>query len=165
MNSEELFDVVDEEDQVLERLPRSVVHERGLMHRSVHVFVFNTEGLLLIHLRSADKDEYPSLWTSSASGHVSAGESYDDAAPRELAEELGLHEPLTRLAKFPASEQTAREFTMLYELMTDTPPEFDQAEIERIEFRDPLELLHDLRRDPESFSPPFRLLLDWYCRR
>ena len=49
---EELFDVVDEQDEVLYSLVRSEVHRRLLLHRAVHVFVFNSAGQLLIHQRS-----------------------------------------------------------------------------------------------------------------
>jgi isopentenyldiphosphate isomerase len=88
--SEEMFDVVDQEDRVLFQSPRSVVHANHWLHRAVHIFVFNSRGELLIHRRSATKDEAPLKYTSSASGHLSAGEDYAIAAVRELEEELGL---------------------------------------------------------------------------
>src|SRR5215472_10054324 len=88
--SEEIFDVVDEHDRVVAQAPRSVVHAQKLLHRAVHIFVLNSRGELLLQKRSATKDEYPLCYTSSASGHLSAGETYETAAPRELAEELGL---------------------------------------------------------------------------
>ena len=56
---EEVFDVVDRLDRVLGQAPRSQVHEQGLLHRAVHVFVFNSRGQLLVQRRSAEKDEYP----------------------------------------------------------------------------------------------------------
>ncbi len=78
--TEEIFDVVDENDEVVGQLPRSEVHARGLLHRAVSIFVFNSSGQLLLQLRTPTKDEYPNCYTSSASGHLSAGEDYDDAA-------------------------------------------------------------------------------------
>jgi len=59
MEPEELFDVVDEQDRVLEQLPRSIVHARKLLHRAANVFVFNSRGALLLQFRAATKDEYP----------------------------------------------------------------------------------------------------------
>ena len=88
--SEEMFDVVDQDDKVLFQSPRSVVHANHWLHRAVHIFVFNSKGELLIHRRSATKDEAPLKCTSSASGHLAAGEDYATAAMRELEEELGL---------------------------------------------------------------------------
>lgn len=158
----EEFDVVDENDHVLGRLPRSEVHSRGLRHRAVHVFVFRSDGKLLVHLRSPDKEESPGVWTSSACGHVSAGESYDEAARRELSEELGLQSPLRFLQKFSACPDTSQEFTMLYATLSDDPVTVDAAEISAVQWMTVAEIGHWLYRSPEDFSPAFRLLFQWY---
>lgn len=160
--TEEIFDVVDENDAVVEQLPRSQVHARGLLHRAVSIFVFNSRGQLLLQLRTPTKDEYPNCYTSSASGHLGAGEDYDDAAPREMEEELGLTSPLTRLAKFPGGPETANEFTVLYETETDETPTFDPEEIAAGEFLDLEEITRRLDARPEEFTPPFRTLFRWY---
>jgi isopentenyl-diphosphate Delta-isomerase len=161
--SEEFFDVVDDRDQVLFQAPRSQVHARQWLHRAVHVFVFNSQGELLVHRRSAMKDEYPLRCTSSASGHVSAGESYEASAVRELAEELGLCCPLEFLQKFPASPDTCFEHTSLYRAVTDTPPEFEPTEIESGQFYQLTELSRWVAEHPEDFTPCFITLLNWYC--
>jgi len=158
----EMFDVVDEHDQVIGQAPRTEVHARNLLHRAVHVFVFNSAGELLLHRRSALKDQYPRCYTSSASGHVGAGETYDEAAPRELAEELGLHSPLERLCKLPAGPETAWEHTVLYRTTTDTEPCCDPEEIESAAFCPFEKVLELLAENPDEFSPPFRQLLKWY---
>ena len=53
---DEIFDVVNERDEVIGRATRSEVHERGLLHRAVHIFVFNSRGELFIQKRSMSKD-------------------------------------------------------------------------------------------------------------
>ena len=90
MQKSELFDVVNSEDVVLRSAERAVVHREQLLHRAVHVFVFNAAGQLYLQRRSLNKDTAPGKWVSSCSGHVDSGEDYDAAAPRELAEEIGL---------------------------------------------------------------------------
>jgi 16S rRNA (adenine1518-N6/adenine1519-N6)-dimethyltransferase len=160
--SEEIFDVVDEHDRVLGQAPRSVVHARKLLHRAVHIFVFNSRGELLLQKRSALKDEYPLCYTSSASGHLSAGESYETAAPRELDEELGLAGELEWLAKFPAGPQTAQEHTVLYRTTTDAPPRIDPCEIDAVMFHSVDEISAMIDRQPQLFSPCFVTLLEWY---
>lgn len=159
---EEHFDVVDARDRVIGQAPRSEVHARRLLHRAVHVFVFDRRGRLLLQKRSADKDEFPLRYTSSASGHVDAGEFYDDAAKRELHEELGLSDPLQRLRKFPAGPETAHEHTVLYRVVTETVPQPHPQEIESIEFYDLGEVAALINRTPDRFAPPFRVLFRWY---
>lgn len=87
--AEDIFDVVNERDEVIETKLRSVVHAQGLLHRAVHVFVFNSRGEIFLQKRSMKKDRQPGVWDSSCSGHVDSGETYDETAVRELGEEWG----------------------------------------------------------------------------
>jgi isopentenyl-diphosphate Delta-isomerase len=163
--TEEIFDVVDEHDRVVGQAPRSVVHEQKLSHRAVHVFVFNSRGELLLQKRSALKDEYPLCYTSSASGHLSAGETYETAAPRELEEELGLAGRLEWLSKFPAGPDTSQEHTVLYRITSDVPPQIDPVEIEAVTFHRIDQIAAMIEREPDLFSPCFVTLFEWYRRR
>src|SRR5207253_4319027 len=103
--SEEIFDVVNDRDEVVEQRTRSEVHRLGLMHRAVHVMVFNRRGEVFLQKRSMSKDRQPGLWDCSASGHLDTGEGYDACAVRELREEIGLElrAPPQLLFKLPAS--------------------------------------------------------------
>jgi len=159
---DELFDVVDENDQVTGQNTRSEVHRLGLLHRAIHIFVFDSVGRLLLQKRSAAKDEFPSMWTSSASGHVDAGEDYDNAAARELTEELDLNVPLRKLQKFSACDQTANEFVVLYQATTDEPVTFPAVEIDAVESVEMNSLVNRIATDPDRFAPSFRYLFDWY---
>ncbi|MGH7972763.1 MAG: NUDIX hydrolase, partial [Limisphaerales bacterium] len=105
--SEEIFDVVDDKDQVVGKRTRDEVHRLGLMHRAVHVLVFNAHGQVFLQKRSMKKDRQPGLWDSSTSGHLDSGETYDHCAIRELGEEIGLFltEPPQRLFKQSASPE------------------------------------------------------------
>ena len=164
--SEEIFDVVDQEDRVLFQSPRSVVHANHWLHRAVHIFVFNARGELLVHRRSATKDEAPLKCTSSASGHLSAGENYATAAVRELEEELGLKSSVEFLGIFPANgAETSFEHSGLYRATTDETPVFDPGEILSGEFL-PLDVIRTMiDRDPEDFTHCFRSLFRWYLER
>ncbi|MDA0833708.1 MAG: NUDIX domain-containing protein [Planctomycetota bacterium] len=161
---EELFDVVDEHDRVLRQVPRSVVHAEKLLHRAVHVFVFDNDGKMYVQLRSPIKDEYPNCFTSSCSGHVDAGEDYDAAAVRELKEELGLTvDSLSRLQKFPASKETSYEHTVLYRLQTSAPIQPDPEEITAVDIM-PVDLIEQfIAARPDRYCPAFKVLFRWYC--
>ncbi len=161
--NEEMFDVVDQEDRVLYQSPRSVVHANRWLHRAVHIFVLNSRGELLIHRRSATKDEAPLKYTSSASGHLSAGEDYGTAAVRELEEELGLKTSVQFLCIFPANgAATSFEHSGLYYAVTDETPVFDPEEILSGEFRPFAEIAAMIARDPDDFTHCFRSLFRWY---
>ena len=110
--SEEIFDVVNDRDEVIGQAPRREVHRTGLKHRAVHVLVFNARGEIFLQKRSMSKDTFPGAWDSSASGHLDSGEAYDACAVRELREEIGLSlavlarrsvNSISRLPRPPAS--------------------------------------------------------------
>ncbi len=84
------MDIVDDDDTVIATVTRSEMRAGRLQHRSVGIAVMSTDGRLLIHRRSEAKDIWPGLWDIAAGGVVASGESYEDAAHRELAEELGI---------------------------------------------------------------------------
>lgn len=90
MSASELVDVVDADDRVVGRATRAEIRARKLRHRSTYILLFNSRGQLFVHQRSADKDVYPSYFDVAIGGVVGSGESYDDGARRELAEEVGV---------------------------------------------------------------------------
>ena len=108
--SEEIFDVVNECDEVIDAKPRSEVHRLGLKHRAIHVLVFNSRGETFLQKRSMTKDREPGKWDSSTSGHVDSGEDYDACAVRELREEIGLTVPKRRsgCSKSPRARKRMR---------------------------------------------------------
>lgn len=89
MMTDELLDVIDQNNQVVNQEMKSLVHEKGLGHRVSAVLIQNQEGKYLITTASQHKVEAGNLFHSAA-GHLSAGESYLQGAIRELEEELGL---------------------------------------------------------------------------
>jgi isopentenyl-diphosphate delta-isomerase type 1 len=132
MSCGEIFDVVDEHDQVIGQRPRSEVHALGLRHRAVHVLVFNARGELFLQKRSMLKDCFPGTWDSSASGHLAVGEAYDACAVREVQEELGvsLAQIPERLFKIDACADTGQEFVWVYRGRAEGPFILQAEEIE-----------------------------------
>jgi isopentenyl-diphosphate delta-isomerase len=130
--TEDIFDIVNERDEVISRAPRSEVHAKGLLHRAVHVLVFNARGEVFLQKRSMKKDRQPGVWDSSCSGHVDSGEDYDQTAVRELREEIGLalSAPPQRLFKIDACEETDAEFVWVYRCENEGPFQLHPDEIE-----------------------------------
>jgi len=98
MSTVEHFDVLDAEGKLTgQTRPRKEVHELGLFHRAVHVWLWApSTGELMLQLRAPIKDSWPGRWDISSAGHISAGETSLPTAVRELEEELGLSFPLER---------------------------------------------------------------------
>lgn len=147
----EMFDVVDSQDNVIGRASRKEVHDKGLLHRSVHVLVFDPQGRLFLQKRSPEKDENPGYWDTSSAGHVNAGEDYPTCAQREMLEELGIAESLELFARIPACPETFWEHVNAYTCVTRQAIRINPAEITEGRFWS----LEEIRRALESGSPPF----------
>lgn len=154
---EELFDVVDEQDQVTGRATRAEVHRLGWLHRAVHVMVFNKRGEVLLQQRSALKDVHPGLWDSSVSGHLDAGEDYAAAAVRELDEEMGIRgTEVTEVARLAACPDTGWEHVRVYHARHDGAVRFPCAEIRAALWLPPAEVNAWLAAKPDDFASGFR---------
>ena len=157
--AEEIFDVVNEQDEVIGQRPRSEVHRLKLHHRAVHVLVFNREGRLFLQKRSMLKDCFPGTWDSSASGHLDQGETYDACAVRELREEIGLHTPPdcppTRLFHVRSSPATGHEFVWVYWCTSEGPFVLQASEVDRGEWFHPDTITSWTERRPGDFADAF----------
>lgn len=157
---EEIFEFVNDHDEVIGRAPRHEVHRRGLKHRAVHVLVFNARGQLFLQKRSLKKDCFPGAWDSSASGHLDPGESYDACAVRELREELGLElcHPPAPLFKVAACPETGQEFVWVYRCTAEGPFTLQAEEIERGGWFAPAEINRWIAERPGDFASGFVLI-------
>ena len=150
---QERFPVVDEVDRILRYAYRYQVHGNNLRHRAVHILIFNETGEMYLQKRARWKDRFPLRWDSSAGGHVCAAEGYDEAAPRELQEELGIEVPLERLLKLPASDKTDQEFICVYRGQVQGELKLNRWEIETGGFFSPTVVDGWMAARPENFTP------------
>lgn len=157
---EEIFDVVNDQDEVVDRRPRSEVHRLGLKHRAVHVLLFNQRGEIFLQKRSRTKDREAGKWDSSSSGHLDSGEDYDAAAVRELREELGwqMARPPERLFKLAASGETDQEFVWIYRGEAEGPFTLQPEEIETGGWFSSEAVNRWLAERPEELASAFRYL-------
>jgi 8-oxo-dGTP pyrophosphatase MutT (NUDIX family) len=121
---------VDDDDNVLRVLPRSVVHDRRLRHRSVAVLCRDPDGRILVHRRTATKRVAPSCYDMFVAGAVSAGESYAESAVREVSEEIGVpHARLEALVHFRYDGAECPQWTHCFGLRVDGPIVAQESEI------------------------------------
>jgi isopentenyldiphosphate isomerase len=152
MSSDELVDVVDENDHVVRQAPRREVRKEHLWHRSVYIFVFNPVGQLFVHRRTETKDIFPGRWDVAVGGVLAAGEAYDRGAQRELEEELGVAGvQLRRLFALRYDDAANRVCGMVYSCTVDAPLRLDPAEISTGEWLDLTAVLE--RTQQRSFCP------------
>ncbi len=92
----ELLDVLDENGNYTGQVEeRKVIHEKGLWHIHVGVWIMNKKGELLFQQRTMQKKINPGKWTRTG-GHVDSGETPLQAVQRETYEEIGVKIPLDK---------------------------------------------------------------------
>jgi isopentenyl-diphosphate Delta-isomerase len=155
---DEILEVVNSDDKVIGRGTRGEIHRKNLMHRAVHIFVFNSNGEIYVQRRSALKDRHPLKLDSSAAGHVDPGESYEQTAVRELEEELGIAAQVEQVLQVAACEQTDNEHVMLFRVETDLEPVPNAEEVQWGCFITPEKLSALMQENPDDFVPAFILL-------
>ena len=118
--AEEIVLLVDERNEVVGSAARRRVRAERLIHRATYVFVFAADGRLYLQRRTLAKDMFPGWWDAAAGGVLTLGESYDESARREAAEELGIEGvPLEAQFDFfhedPSNRVWGRVYTCCYE--------------------------------------------------
>src|SRR5438876_2307023 len=151
----EQLPVVDKNDRIRNYASRSEVHGNNLRHRAVHILIFNQAGDVYLQQRSRWKDRHPLKWDSSAAGHVTAGENYDETARRELNEELRVDIPLEKISKIAASPGTDHEFIWVYRGVVSGDLAPNKCEIERGAFFAPTVIDGWTSARPDDFAPGF----------
>jgi isopentenyldiphosphate isomerase len=153
--AEEIFDVVNERDEVIGKLSRKEVHRQNLKHRAVHVLIYNRTGDIFLQKRSMKKDNFPGTWDSSAAGHLDCGEAYDACALREVREELGfeMHCLPEKILRIDACEETGQEFVWVYRYQCDGPFKLCPEEIETGGWFSPKAVTEWIKQKPREFAP------------
>ncbi len=129
----EMLEIVDAEGRVIGTASRNRIHGNpALIHKVVHVLVFKSSGELLLQKRSRNKDVAPGKWDTSAGGHMSPGESLEQAAMREMHEELGIQTPLEFLYRYLHSSDFETEMVFTFRCVWDGDISFSVSEIDEV---------------------------------
>lgn len=166
---DELFDVVDENDVPIGTATRADVHAKNLIHRAIHVFVFNKNGDLYLQKRSLRKDNNPGVWDSSVSGHLDAGEDYLAAAIRELGEEIGIQdatpEDLEHVLTLPPTAENGWEHVRLFITRHNGAISWPAAEVDSVMPFPVEEIKAWTQAKPDDFSPVFLMMFRGYLEQ
>lgn len=151
---------VDEDDNEIGSGSAYDAMLNGIAVRIVRIFVTNSKGEVLIQKRSATVS-VPNKWDQSAAGHVDVGDSYDEAAVRELEEEMGIKNvQLTKLTKFyreenTESEKTRKRFNVIYTGVYDGEVMIDNDEVSDYKWVDPNELAKEMIKNSNNYTEGF----------
>ncbi len=159
---EEMVDVVDNNDVVIGSAPRKGIHKTDKMHRSVHIFLINSSGRIWLEKRAANTDTFPKYYNSSAAGHVSLGESYEEGAIREIEEELGIKNAnIEKMHKLKASNETSNEFVTFFIVKSDEKPKINKEATDALNSYS-VEEIDEMIANGAKFVPIFMKLYEWY---
>jgi 8-oxo-dGTP pyrophosphatase MutT (NUDIX family) len=129
--ADEIVVIVDEHNQVVGAAPRREMRAKRLPHRSTYILVFNSRGELYVQKRTLTKDVFPGYFDVAAGGVVLAGETYEQGAARELAEEMGIHGILlTRLFDFYFEDEHTRLWGCAFSCLYDGAVVLQEEEVE-----------------------------------
>ena len=164
----EYFDWVNRHDQPIGITSREDAHRLQLFHRAVHLYAIGPTGGLILQRRSMLKDTESGLWTVSCSGHVDRGETYRDAAKREMFEELGVSIEESQIHELLHSDpcvENGYEFIQSFEVIGSISPQPNESEISEICEVSIVKLVCWMKKNPEQFSSSFRYLFPWAKKR
>ena len=152
----EYFEVVNQQGEVLGVAPRSVCHGNpALVHRVIHVLVFNNAGMILLQKRSLNKDIQPGKWDTSVGGHLAVGETFEAAAHREMKEELSIQDvPIHYLYQYIWRTDVETEMVRTFSCSFNGNILYDRDEIDEVRFWNMDSLLSQI--DTDLFTPNLR---------
>lgn len=149
---------VDEKDNILGEISREKAHREGLLHRISVIYLINNKGEILINERA--KDEH---LDHSSAGHVDVGESYLEAAKRELEEELGvknieLQEIGTAIAHDEYKASTSNHIFKIY-ICNAAPSKLQTDEVKSVFWADPKKVYRDMQVNSQKYAGGFKASL------
>lgn len=133
MNDEYLW-AIDSKGRVLGRRTRAESHERGLIHRAVHVVVLDHKHRIFVKKRSQSKDMFSGQWETSVGGHVTYGDNTRETAARELEEELGIVEKPIYLRRFRYRGEEEKENITFFYVVTGKKLKLNRSEATKGEY-------------------------------
>ena len=155
--------VVDKNDVELGFLPKMEVHEKGILHRAISVFLIDKQGHWILQQRAFNKYHSSGLWTNTSCSHPFPNENTHYAAVRRLNEEMGIECDLSFAFKFLYNEVLANnliehELDHIYVGLTEKIPVPNELEVNSWKKMTFSEIHDDVKENPDNYTVWFKLL-------
>lgn len=156
--------LVDEQDRALSEMDKMDAHKIGALHRAFSIFIFNSNGEMLIHQRANHKYHGGGLWTNACCSHPQWDEDVEESAKERLQFEMGLQCELKRVFSFiyhtPVENSLIEhEYDHVLVGYTDREPVPNVNEVMNYKWIDRLDLLQQIAAEPDAFTYWFRIAL------
>lgn len=161
---EDLLILVDENDNELGVLDKLSVHEQGLLHRAFSLFVFNSDGELLIQQRANEKYHSGGLWSNTCCSHPRKGETVSYAIKRRLREEMGINCKANFEFSFIYKADfenglTEFEYDHVYFGESNETPKPDKSEVQSWKYIGLNKLQYQIDQQPQNYSAWLKVCL------
>ena len=156
--------LVDENDKEIGVEEKIKAHQEGKLHRAFSVFIFNSQGKMLLQKRAQNKYHSAGLWSNACDGHPRPGESTLQAAHRRLKEEIGFDCKLKKIFKFKYKTELENgliehEIDHIFLGIYDGKLKPNPKEVETFKWIDLKSLLKDVSFYPEKYTFWFKVAL------
>jgi isopentenyl-diphosphate delta-isomerase len=154
-------------DGVLQPVEKLAVHQRGLRHKAISVFVLCGDAVL-IQQRASEKYHTPGLWANTCCTHPHWGEGDLACANRRLGQELGIHDLDLRAVgqvEYRADVGgglTEHELVEVFTAQVDQslPMALNPEEVQAARWVPLADLMAEIMANPAPFTPWLRIYLD-----
>ena len=154
----EIVDVVDDSLNILYQVSKTQAHEKGLLHKCVIAEIIDSKGKIMLIKPYSHKQD-AGQYISPVGGHVTSGETNEDALKREVKEEVGISNFTYKLkgkAIFNRHVLGRHEnhYFIVYEVFTDEKPKLgDEAEFYKY-FTKP-NLKREIKNNKDDFGAAY----------
>jgi isopentenyl-diphosphate Delta-isomerase len=161
----DLIALVNPNDEITRFAEKQMVHIEGLLHRAFSVFVFNSQGELMIHQRAHEKYHSPSLWTNTCCSHLPPGMEMEEAVHSRLIDEMGFDTQLKFVEKFHYKIEfdnglTENEIDHIYVGLYDGKPFPNNDEVAGYKWISLPDLKEDIGKNPDQYTYWFKYIID-----
>ncbi len=154
--------LVTERDEMTGVAEKMEAHQKGLLHRAFSIFIFNSQGEMLLQQRAMSKYHSAGLWTNACCSHPGPGEDVEQSARVRLKEEMGFDTPVQKVFEFIYragfdNGLTEHELDHVFTGIYDGPVDFNPEEVMTYAYRPMEQIIASLSQSPHDYTAWFRI--------